>query len=50
MKVSDLAKELGMTSKEIVEKAVAMGIEVKAAQSNMTDNDAAALKMIDLRF
>ncbi len=44
MKVSDLAKELGMTSKEIVEKAVAMGIEVKAAQSNMTDNDAAALK------
>ena len=44
MKVSDLAKELGITSKEVVEKAVAMGIEVKAAQSNLTDIDATALK------
>lgn len=44
MKVSDLAKELGTTSKEIVEKAKQMGIEVKAAQSNLTDIDATAIK------
>ena len=44
MKVSDLAKELGITSKEIVEKAKQMGIEAKAAQSNLTDIDATAIK------
>ena len=44
MKVSDLAKELGITSKEVVEKANAMGIAVKAAQSNLTDIDATALR------
>ncbi len=46
MKVSELAKELGVTSKEVVEKANAMGIVVKAAQSNLTDIDATTLRNI----
>ena len=48
MKVSELAKELGVASKDIVEKAKSMGIEVKAAQSNLTDIDATTLKNIFL--
>ena len=44
MKVSELAKELGITSKEVVEKAANMGIEAKAAQSNLSDIDATAIK------
>ena len=44
MKVSELAKELGITSKEVVEKAANMGIEAKAAQSNRSDIDATAIK------
>ena len=46
MKVSELAKELGMTSKSLVEKAQSMNIDVKAANSNLTDIDATTLRNI----
>ena len=46
MKVSELAKELGMTSKSLVEKANSMNIDVKAANSNLTDIDATTLRNI----
>lgn len=39
-----MQKELGITSKEVVEKAANMGIEAKAAQSNLSDIDATAIK------
>jgi len=34
--VSEIAKELGIASKDVLEKAKSMGIEVKAAQSKVT--------------
>ena len=46
MKVSELAKELGMTSKSLIEKAASMNIEVKAANSTLTDIDATTLRNI----
>ena len=46
MKVSELAKELNMTSKDLIEKANSMNIEVKAANSNLTDIDATTLRNI----
>ncbi len=40
VKVSDIAKELGIKSKEVVEKANNIGISVKAANSSVTQEDA----------
>ncbi len=44
MKVSELAKELGMKSRDLLEKAASMNIEAKAANSNLSDIDATALR------
>lgn len=48
MKVSDLARELEMTSKELVEKATSMGIRVKGAGSPLSDIDEKTLRNIIL--
>jgi len=40
VRVHEVAKELGITSKEVIEKAKELGVEVKAAQSTMTMQDA----------
>ncbi|MGI6257590.1 MAG: translation initiation factor IF-2 [Anaerovoracaceae bacterium] len=48
MKVSDLAKELEMPSKELVERATAMGIQVKGAGSPLSDIDEKTLRNIIL--
>jgi translation initiation factor IF-2 len=40
MKVHELAKKLEMTSKELLEKATSMGIEVTSANSAFSDIDA----------
>ena len=48
MKVSDLAKELEMPSKELVERATAMGIQVKGAGSSLSDIDEKTLRNIIL--
>ena len=34
--ISEIAKELGIASKDVLEKTKSMGIEVKAAQSKVT--------------
>ncbi|MBR6014711.1 MAG: translation initiation factor IF-2 N-terminal domain-containing protein, partial [Firmicutes bacterium] len=44
MKIHELAKELNITSKELLEKAGSLGIEAKAAQSNVSDADADKLR------
>ncbi len=44
MKVHELAKKLEMTSKEILEKATAMGIEVSSANSAFSEIDAKTLE------
>jgi translation initiation factor IF-2 len=44
MKIHELAKELNITSKELLEKAGSLGIEAKAAQSNVSDADAEKLR------
>lgn len=44
VKVSELAKKLGITSKEVVAKAVSMDIVAKAANSSLSDIDAKAIE------
>lgn len=44
MKIHELAKELNMDSKEVLDKARAMGIEVKDKNSTLEDIDATAVK------
>ena len=44
MKVSELAAELKMSSKEIIEKAESMGIEAKIATNNLNKIDATTIK------
>ena len=44
MKISDLSKELGVTSKEIIAFANDKGIECKAATKNLTDEETEMVK------
>jgi translation initiation factor IF-2 len=44
MKVHELAKKLELTSKELMEKATAMGIEVSSANSAFSDIDAITIE------
>ena len=44
MKVYDLAKELDLTSKEILEKAKKLGINAKSHLSSLEDDDVEKLK------
>ncbi len=43
IRIHEIAKELGMTSKETVAKALDMGLEVKAASSGVTPEEAEGL-------
>ncbi len=43
IRIHEIAKELGMSSKDTVEKAVEMGFEVKAASSGVTPEEAESL-------
>lgn len=49
MKINELAKELDMDSKDVLEKAQSMGIEVKDKASTLSDLDATAVKNTILR-
>ena len=40
VRVHEIAKELGINSKEVVEKAAEMGLDVKTASSSVSMNDA----------
>ncbi|MGX8773881.1 MAG: translation initiation factor IF-2 N-terminal domain-containing protein, partial [Bacillota bacterium] len=44
MKISELAKELNMTGKEVLEKAVAMGVPVSKTSDVMSDIDTVAVR------
>ena len=44
MKISELSKELGATSKELIALANDNGIECKAASKNLSDEEAAKVK------
>jgi len=46
MKVSDLAKELGMTGKELVERAKALGIDLKSHTAAIDERQARMLRAI----
>lgn len=43
VKISDLAKKLELTSKEVVEKAKTLNFDVKTASSNLTEGQAEAI-------
>ena len=45
LKVHQLAKEMGITSKELTQKALDMGISVKNHMSNLSDEDAERLRV-----
>lgn len=47
MKIKALAEKLGLTNKEVVNKAVSMGIEVKTASSNISIDNA---KLVEDEF
>lgn len=49
MKIHELAKQLDMDSKDVLEKAQSMGIEVKDKDSTLEDLDATAVKNTILR-
>ena len=44
MKIHELAKELDIDAKEVLEKAQAMGIEAKDKNSTLEDMDAKAVR------
>ena len=44
MKIKELAAELNLTGKEVLEKAKSMGIEVSKTSDEMSDIDATAVK------
>ncbi|MDD3342166.1 MAG: translation initiation factor IF-2 [Sulfurospirillaceae bacterium] len=43
VRINEIAKELGMKSKDVIERAVEMGIDVKAASSSLNTEDAEKL-------
>ena len=44
IKIHELAKEIGLTSKEIIEKALKLGIEAKSHMSVVEDSDVEKIK------
>lgn len=44
IKIHEIAKEIGLTSKEIIEKAKNLGIEVTSHLSSVTDDQAKKIK------
>jgi len=49
MKIKDLAAELNLTGKEVLEKAKTMGIEVAKISDELSDIDATAVKNTIMR-
>jgi len=45
MRVYELARELGVDSKEVLEQAVALGLEVKTASSGIDDESAEVIRL-----
>lgn len=43
VRITEIAKELGMKSKDVIEKAVDLGLDVKSASSSITTDDAEKL-------
>ena len=46
IKIHELAKEIGLTSKEILEKAAELGIEAKTHMSSVEESDAQKIKAV----
>jgi len=44
IKIHEIAKEMGLTSKEIIEKATELGIEAKSHMSSIDENEASKIK------
>ena len=44
VKIHEIAKKLGLSSKEVLEKAKALGIEASSHLSGLEDNDAKRLE------
>ena len=44
IKIHELAKEMGLTSKEVIEKAIKLGIEAKTHMSGVDENEAEKIK------
>jgi len=45
IKIHELAKEIGMSSKDVLEKAKSLGIDVTSHLSNVTDDKQQKLEM-----
>ena len=43
VRITEIAKELGMKSKDVIEKAVDLGLDIKSASSSITTDDAEKL-------
>ena len=43
VRITEIAKELGMKSKDVIEKAVDLGLDVKSASSSIATDDAEKL-------
>ena len=44
IKIHELAKEIGMSSKDVLEKAKSLGIDVSSHLSNVTDEQATEIR------
>ena len=44
IKIHELAKEIGMSSKDVLEKAKSLGIDVTSHLSNVTDEQATEIR------
>ena len=44
IKIHELAKEIGMASKDVLEKAKSLGIDVSSHLSNVTDEQATEIR------
>ena len=43
IRISEIANEIGFNSKEVLEKAIELGLKVKTHSSGVSDEEAAAL-------
>ena len=44
IKLHEIAKEMGLTSKEVVDKAIEIGIDAKSHMSSVEDEDAEKIR------
>jgi len=45
MRVYELARELGLESKDVLARVIDLGIDVKTASSGISDDDAALVRL-----